>query len=249
MELKGKTALITGAAKRIGREISLTLAREGVTIIIHYSQSKVEALQLKKEIEAEGGKAHTIKENFLSKRGSLETIVRKFTQAVYAKVSEIDILVNNASIFYPTPLEKAGEKDLNDFLDLHIKAPFFLSQEIGLGMVKQGAGKIINMVDWTALKPNPKFIPYAISKAGLVACTQGLARALAPAVQVLSLAPGPILPAEGSTKEEQEAVIQQTLLKRFGDPKDIANTVRFFCKDTDYITGAFIPVEGGAMLA
>ena len=116
-------------------------------------------------------------------------------------------------------------------------------------MTKQKSGKIINLADWTAFRPFPNYLPYAISKAGLIAATAGLAKALAPYVQVNSIAPGPILPSKGMSEQNREKVIQKTLLKRFGTPEDIAETVRFLIEGTDYITGAFIPVDGGSLIA
>ena len=249
MELQGKTALITGAARRIGREIALTLARRGASIVIHYHESRTEALCLKEEIESLGSGAFLVPGDFSHSRKPLVPRVKQFVKEVYRRVPRVDVLVNNASIFYPTPFGKITEGDWDDFLTVNLKAPFFLAQEIGMRMAKQKSGKVVNLVDWTGLRPSAKYLVYSISKAGLIAATQGLAKVLAPHVQVLSIAPGPILPAKGSTKKEQEAVVKKTLLKRYGDPRDIAQTVRFFVEDTDFITGAFLPVDGGALVA
>ncbi len=248
MLLKGKTALITGAAQRIGREIAKTLARRGATVIIHYSKSRNEALALQKEILEEAGEALLIEQDFSPGSKPFETQVKTLIKNLYRLSPKVDILINNAAIFYPTPIGKISEKDWDSFLTVNLKAPFFLSQEMGLRMVKSGAGKIVNLTDWTALRPHPNYLPYAISKAGLSAATIGLARALAPKVQVLSIAPGPILPALKVSRKDQKAVVEKTLLKRFGDPKDIAAAVRFFIEDTDFITGAFLPVDGGASI-
>lgn len=249
MRLRGKTALITGAAKRIGRQIALTLSKKGVSVVLHYDHSGKEARSLKREIEMQGGEAFLVQAHFGSSPAAFEKTLKQFEAAVYDQVRHVDILVNNASIFYPKQVEKINEKDWDDNLAVNLKFPFFLSQVFGLKMRKQERGKIINLTDWTALKPHPNYLPYAISKAGLAAATVGLARALAPHVQVISIAPGPILAAKGMTAKMKKAVIQRTLLKRMGDPRDIAETVRFFCEDTDYITGAFLPVDGGALIA
>ena len=260
MDLQGKTALITGAARRIGREIALTLASRGVSTVIHYHRSRREALQLQKEIESFGVDAPLVPADlsFRPKKSVVQTI-RRFIREVYRLVPKLHILVNNAAIFYPTPFGKITEKHWDDFLTVNLKSPFFLAQEIGMRMARQfqnesskrgrECGKIINLVDWTGLRPHPKYLPYAVSKAGLIAATVGMARALAPYVQVNSIAPGPILPAKGMMRRQEKAMTERTLLKRFGHPNDIAETVRFLCEDTDFITGAMIPVDGGSSIA
>ena len=249
MELQGRNVLITGAAQRIGREIALALARRGATILIHSRKSRKEAVELREEIESLGSEALLFSADFSWARKPLLPMIKNFVKGLYRKVPRVDVLVNNAALFYPTPFGKISEKDWDNFLTVNLKAPFFLAQEIGVRMVKQGAGKIINLVDWTALRPSVNYLPYAISKAGLAAATQGLAKALAPQVQVLSIAPGPILPAKGATPKAAKAIAQKTLLKRYGAPRDIAATIRFFIEDTDFITGAFLPVVGGAHIA
>lgn len=248
MELEGKTVLITGAAQRIGREIALTLARRRANVVLHFNHSRREAFQLKKGIEALGSRAFLARADF-APRDRIEPVVKKFLREVFQQVPRVDVLINNAAIFYPTPLGGLTESDWDDFLTTNLKAPFFLARELGLKMVRQKEGKIINLVDWTAFRPPRDYLPYAISKAGLIAATAGLAKALAPHVQVMSIAPGPILPAKGSTKKQQKAVIEKTLLKRFGHPRDIAATIRFLIEDTDFITGAVLPVDGGAGIA
>ncbi len=248
MELAGRTALITGAARRIGREIALTLAESGVSILIHYHGSRPEALQLKKEIESLGSRAWLVRAGFSGTQKSLFPSIKRFVREVYQYVPQVDILVNNAAIFYPTPFGKIREKDWDAFLTVNLKAPFFLAQEIGTRMLRRKSGKIINLVDATALRPRVHFLPYAISKAGLIAATRGLAKALAPHVQVNAVAPGPILPPKGMKAGDQSKVVQKTLLKHFGDPRDIARAVRFLVEDGDYMTGAVIPVDGGSSL-
>lgn len=248
MKLPGKVVLITGAAQRIGREIALALARRGGILVLHYRKSGAEARALQKEIKEGGGEAHLAQADF-SPQKPLEPSLKKFVRSVLSEVPRVDVLVNNASVFYPTPLEKLREKDWDDNLTANLKAPFFLAKEFGLRMKKRGEGKIINIVDATIFRPARNFLPYAISKAGLYCASAGLARALAPEVQVIGIGPGPILPARGSTKEEQKTVANRTLLKRFGSPKDIASTVRFLIEDSDFITGTVIPVDGGASVS
>lgn len=247
MEIKGKTVLITGAARRIGREIALTLARRGAFIVIHYRESRKEALALQKEIQRMGSKAYAVHADFAAGNDVSKTVAL-FLHEVYTHCGRVDVLVNNASIFYPTPLEKISEKDWDEFMGVNLKVPFFLASAVGLMMRKQKSGKIINIVDWTGKRPLAEYLPYCISKAGLIAATKGLAKALAPQIQVAGIAPGPILPAKGASKKQQKKAADRALLKRYGSPQDIARAVQFLIEGSDFITGSILSVEGGAAL-
>jgi len=249
MELQGKTALITGAARRIGREIALTLAASGATVLIHYHRSRAEALKLQKEIRAAKGEAALFRADLNTGSRNVLPVIQKLVRNIYRDFPSLDILINNASMFYPVPFGKITDRHWDSFLTLNLKTPFFLAQEIGRRMAKNKSGKIINLVDWTTERPGANFLPYAIAKGGLVTATKGLAKALAPHVQVNAIAPGPILRSQGMTRGQEKAVIQKTVLKHFGNPGDIAETVKFLCEGTDFITGAVIPVEGGAMIS
>ncbi len=247
MNLQGKKVLITGAAKRIGREIALMLASRGAVVLIHYRKSRLEALRLQSEIEGKGGSAFVFQADFSP--GNLQVKIKKFVEAVYRKAGRVDVLVNNASDFYPTPLGKITEKSWDDLIASNLKAPFFLSQEIGIRMVKQKSGKIINLIDWTAERPSENYLPYCIAKGGLLTATRGLAKALAPYVQVAGIAPGPILPPAGVKGSQKSKAAEKTLLKRFGHPRDIAEAAHFLIESTDFVTGVCLPVDGGATLA
>ena len=248
MKLQGKTVLITGGAKRIGREIALTLAKRGAAVIVHYRNSRQKAQDLQKQIRDLRGECFIVQADFFSRSGPVLPAITGFLREVYRTVPAVDVLVNNASLFYPTPIEKISEKDWDELMTVNLKAPFFLARQIGLRMKQEGAGKIINLVDWTATSPRARYVPYAVSKAGLIAATQGLAKNLAPEVQVMGIAPGPILPAEHASPEEREAVRKKSLLKRYGDPKDIAEAVRFLIEGTDFMTGTVMTIDGGASL-
>lgn len=247
MNLKGKRVLVTGAAKRIGREISLTLARRGADILLHYSKSGREAQALEKEIHRMGVLAWCVSCDF-SARGQMAARIRSLVSQVYRAAGRVDILINNASIFYPVPLEKITEKTWDDFLAVNLKAPFLLSQAFGQKMVKAKSGCIINLLDSNVERPAAKFLPYAISKSGLMTATRGLAKALAPHVRVMGIAPGPILPAVYATRKEQNQAAKRSLFGRYGTPRDIANTVRFIIEEGDFMTGSVISVDGGASL-
>ncbi len=244
MELQGKTALITGGAKRIGRAIALVLAQEGMDLILHYHRSLREARRTQTELERLGVRVRLIQAN-LEKSGEADRLAEKALRLA----PRIHLLVNNAAVFHKTPFGKIHEKDWDYFLNINLKAPFFLAQRLGLPMFRQKEGKIINLVDWTAFRPHTQYLPYCVAKAGLVAVTQGLAKILAPYVQVNGIAPGPILSAAGTTRKEIRQVIRRTPLKRFGEPEDIAEAVRFLAKSTDYVTGAILPVDGGNSVA
>ncbi len=244
MEIQGKTALVTGAAKRIGRAIALTLASEGMNLLLHYRRSLKEIRETAKAAERLGVRVHLLRAN-LEKFTEINRLIRE----AFRRSPQIHLLVNSAAIFYPTPLGRVREKDWDEFLNVNLKAPFFLSQAVGIKMLRQKEGKIINLVDWTAFRPYTNYLPYCISKAGLVAVTQGLAKALAPHVQVNAIAPGPILPPAGATAKQNKIVIKRTPLKRFGEPSDIAEAVRYLVKSADFVTGAVLPVDGGNLVA
>jgi NAD(P)-dependent dehydrogenase (short-subunit alcohol dehydrogenase family) len=244
MEICGKIVLITGAAQRIGREIALELARGGADVIIHYHQSRNQAAGLKREIESLGRKAWLAACDFSAKNTAVNTV--DFVRRIYQKVPRVDILINNASIFYRTPLDKFSEKDWDRFLTVNLKTPVFLAREIGRRMVKCREGKIINLLDSSIRRPLPNLLPYSVAKAGLATATEALARAFAPFVAVNGISPGPILPSRGMSAKLKQVVTEQTLAGRFGSPRDIARTVRFLVEGSDFITGVILPVDGGA---
>lgn len=239
MNLKGKTALITGAGKRIGRTLALRLAGLGCHIVVHYRHSKQEAHETAEAIRKLGVETLLVQADLAvpdEARGAAH-------QAIEWKGS-LPILINSAANFGRTPLDKVQPEDWNFSLDTNLLGPFWLAQEIGPHMVTLGEGKIINIADISWRAPWPTRIPYCVSKAGLVSLTMGLANAFAPEVQVNAIGPGPILFPEDYTQEQRETVIRKTLLKRQGSPEDIADAVEFLCR-CDYVTGVFLPVDGG----
>jgi pteridine reductase len=240
LQLKNKIVLITGGAVRVGRAISLELSKAGAVIFCQYHSSSDSAQSLKDEIEREGGRIQIFQSDL--------SIIKNIDHTVKAAVDafgRIDVLVNNAALFYKTPLGKAKEKDWNTLHNLNLKAPFFLSQAVSRHMLKQKSGKIINIGDAGAETPFPAYLPYSITKAGIINMTKGLAKALAPHIQVNCINPGPVMFPEDYSQEDKEYSINQTLLKREGSAEDIAATVRFLLEGSDFITGAIIPVDGG----
>ncbi len=239
MDVKNKTALITGGAIRLGRSISLDLAKAGCNIFCQYFSSDQAAQSLIKEIGTFDVKIESLKID-LTEEGA----ITKTTQAAIEAFGAIDILVNNSALFYPTPVGKITEKDWNTFHELNLKAAFFLSQEVGMLMKEQGQGRIVSIGDISFESPWPNFLPYSLTKAGINTMTKGLAKALAPEVLVNCVNPGPVLLPEDYNYEQTEKALGRTLLKREGTPEDIAKTVRFLI-ESEYITGASIPVDGG----
>ncbi len=237
MDIRGKTALVTGAAKRVGREIALHLARKGANIVLHYHRSKAEAEKTALEIRALGTECRLVSADL-----SNAAVVEKM--ATEAAVRPPHILVNSASVFYKTPLCDAKDSDWDSIMDTNLKAPFLLSKIIGCAMAKGTGGKIINIADWSGFRPYKDYAPYCVSKGGLLTLTKALVRDLSPKVQANSVAPGPILPPPDMSEEEKEQVTKKTLLGRWGSPLDIAYATAFLI-ESDFINGTVLVVDGG----
>ncbi|MCX7760108.1 MAG: SDR family NAD(P)-dependent oxidoreductase [Hydrogenothermaceae bacterium] len=239
MEVKSKTVLITGSAKRIGRDIALNLAKDGADIIIHYSKSDTEAKQLKEEIEAFGVKAYTFKADLTD-----EEQLINFTKDIL-NTTKVDILINNASLYYKTPLETATFKDLDKFYAIHVKAPFYLSKVFGKKMYERKEGRIINIIDYSAILPYPDYTPYTISKGAMLTMTKAFAKEFAPYVLVNGILPGPIIPPEDL--EDKTIPLKKTILKRWAGGIEVYKAVKYLI-ESDFTTGSFIPVEGGRLI-
>lgn len=244
MELKGKVALVTGSAKRVGRAIALAMAERGATVAIHYRTSKAEADAFVQELAARSVRAQAFHAD-LEKVHEIETMVQEVLRAF----GRIDVLVNCASVFYRKPLEEVTEYDWDRNLNTNLKAPFFLSKFAGLAMRRQGAGKIVNIGDWAAIRPYKNYLPYTVSKSGLIGLTRALAKALAPEVQVNCVALGPVLPPGEYDDKEVQTLVQGTLVKRLGSPEDVARAVLFLCEGTDFATGSTLMLDGGRLIA
>lgn len=243
MKLDGKVALVTGAGRRVGRAIVIALAERGAALAIHYRSSTAEAQELAAAIQSRGGRAGTFPAD-LAKAAEIEHM----TTAVIAAFGRIDILVNSASVFYRKPFEELTEEDWDINLDTNLKAPFFLAKFACASMRRTGAGKIINIGDWAAIRPYNNYLPYVVSKSGLVGLTRALAKALAPEVQVNCVALGPVMPPEDYDSAEIETLKKATLTKTLGSPEDVARAVLFLCEGTDFATGSTLMLDGGRLL-
>jgi len=236
-----KTALITGAAARIGAEITRTLHAAGMNIVIHYRSSADQANALRDQLNSQrANSAHTLQADLLD-TPSLATLVEQATDVW----GGLDVLVNNASSFYPTPVGEITETHWDDLMGSNLKAPIFLSQA-ATPYLKTSQGCIINIVDVHGFRPMKAHPVYCAAKAGLAMLTQSLAKELGPEIRVNGVAPGAIMwPSSELDPATQEAILERTALKRQGGPEDIAKTVKFLVLEGDYITGQVIPVDGG----
>ncbi len=244
MKLKGKVALVTGGAVRVGKAIALGLALRGCHVAITYRSSQRQALSTVRALKKH--RIHAMAVRVDQRDGNQ---VRRAVKEILSHLGRIDILVNSASSFYPTPWDQVTEAQWNDLLATNLSGPWFFSQHVGAVMKRRKSGKIINMIDVSVYSPWKEHLPYSAAKGGLLTLTLGFAKALAPEVQVNGIAPGPILFPEGMPAQEKEKAIRRTLLKRCGSPKDILEAVLFFVESTDFVTGVILPVDGGRLLS
>ena len=242
--LQGKVALITGAAHRIGATTAKMLHAEGMNIIIHYRSSRESAQALQEELNAKRENSIVLIQADLHETAKITEMVRESVKAW----GRLDVVVNNASSFYPTPVGKIDEKVWDDLIGSNLKAPLFLSQAAAPHL-KANNGCIVNIIDIHADRPLKNHTVYSIAKAGLVMLTKSLARELGPEVRVNAVAPGAILWPENEIDDvTKKRIISGTVLKRQGEPKDIARAVRFLIKHADYMSGQVLTVDGGRTL-
>ena len=242
--LQGKVALITGAAHRIGAQLARTLHAQGMDLVLHYRRSETAAKTL--ETELTGTRPGSV----LLLKADLHdcAVFPRLMRDVQLFRGRLDLLVNNASSFYPTPIHEASEAQWEDLMGANLKGPFFLSKEAAPRLKRVG-GCIVNLVDIHAERPLRYHPIYSIAKAGNAMMVKALARELGPEVRVNGIAPGAILwPEQGLGETIKGEILSRTALGRAGSPMDIARALLFLVRDGDYITGQIINVDGGRTL-
>ena len=238
--IEGKKILITGAARRIGREFALAAARHHAHVIIHHGHSPDKALQTAKEVRALGGQAEIIHADFSNPEAAIE----KF-KPLFLDSDPIFALVNNAAIFKPVKFMDTSLPNWEEHMRINLTMPFLLSR-LFAESIENGAGRIINILDWRALRPGIDHFPYTISKSGLVGLTKSLANTLAPAIQVNGIALGAILPpADGNQSND---IIAKVPARRWSTMKELTDTLLFLLNGPEYITGEIIHLDGGRHL-
>ena len=240
--LNGKVVIVTGGAKRVGAAISRRLHAAGASVVLHHHSAKAEAQALQAELNAaRANSAATVQANLLN-AAELPELVR----STVARFGRLDVLVNNASSFRPTPLGEIKVSDWDDLVGTNVRAPLFLAQAAAPHLRKAG-GCIVNITDIHAERPLKHYVVYSVAKAALAGLTRSLARDLGPEVRVNGVAPGPVLwPEDGSFDEvARQRVISHTLLKRPGEPEDVAAAVYYLVAEAPFVTGQIIAVDGG----
>ena len=239
--LGGKSVLVTGAAKRVGAQIARVLHAAGASVVLHYRSSAEDATALAAELNALRPDSAQTAECDLLDITQFPALIARCVQAF----GGLDVLVNNASTFYPTPVGDITEIDWDDLLGTNLKAPLFLAQAAN-GPLRERAGLILNVADIHGLRPLRRYPVYSIAKAGLIMLTKALSRELGPHVRVNAVAPGPVMwPADGLDKELQEKIIRRTALKRPGSADEVARACLYFAADAPYVTGQVLAVDGG----
>lgn len=240
-ELSGNVALVTGAARRIGAAISRRLHADGADVVIHYRGSAKDATALVDELNAIRAESAIAVQADLSSKSELLRLI----EAAKDWRGALDVLINNASTFYPTPMGEITEANWDELVDVNLKAPLFLAQA-AMPMLRESRGVIINIVDIHAQRPLKDHVVYGSAKAGLAMLTRSLAKDLAPEIRVNGIAPGAIMwPEAGLSEAAKENILGQVPLNRLGDADDIAGCVLYLVRDAGYVTGQIIAVDGG----
>ena len=243
MKIEGKTALVTGGAHRVGKAITMTLARAGANVVVNYYSSDTAAQETVRKAQALGVGALAVQADV----GDLDQ-VRGLVAAAADRFGAVDILVNSASIWQKTPLPMGDFSGWHRVLGVLLDGSIYLADAVAPMMQARGEGAMVNIVDLSAWKPFAGYIAHSVGKSGLLALTRQLAMELAPAVSVNAVAPGPVLPPPDYTQEQIDRIAGRTLIGRWGSAQDVADAVRFLV-EADYITGEVIVVDGGERYA
>ena len=239
MNIRGKTALVTGGAHRVGKAITLMLAEHGANVVVNYYSSAEAARQTVEEVQALGVEA-------LAVQGDVSNLadVRHMVQQVMERFGGVDVLINSASLFGKHAFPTDDYETWHRVTGVTIDGSFYVSNEIAPSMLARGGGAIVNIVDLSAWQPWPNFTAHSVGKAALLALTRQMALELAPTVRVNAVAPGPVLPPPGYSPAQLERIAQRTLVKRWGRAEDVAAAVKYLV-EADYVTAEVIRVDGG----
>jgi pteridine reductase len=239
MDLRGKVALVTGGARRVGRSIALALAERGAHIALHYNSGTVEADATAAELRELGAQVALLQGDL-----SDAEIASALPARAEASLGGLNIVINSAAMMVRTPIGEVTPAVWQSMFDLNLRAPFFIAQAAAPLLRKQPGGVIVNVADLAAYETWPAYVPHGITKAGVVQMTRGLARALAPDIRVNAVAPGAVLLPDDWSQETADRLIATTPLGRLGSADDVAHAVVFLC-EADYVTGDVIIVDGG----
>ena len=241
-ELSPKTVLITGAAKRLGRAIALSLADDGWDIAVHYNGSQKDAEATANDIRALGRRVALLQAD-VSKEDETRTLIARAT----AELGPITALVNSASLFENDDWQTASRESWDKHMEVNLRAPFVLAQEFAKALPADMHGAIVNIVDQRVLKPTPQFITYSLSKAGLYWLNTTLAQALAPRIRVNAIGPGPTMINARQSQADFDRQREATVLGTGADPQDVCAAVRYLL-NAPVVTGQMVAVDGGQHL-
>lgn len=241
MEWTGKVALVTGGGVRLGRAMALALAGRGMRVAVHYHRSAGEAEALVADLRAAGGQARAFGEDL-----GVSGAAARLAARVVEELGGVDVLVNSASVFPPETLEETDEALFDRTLAVNLRAPFFLIRHLA-ATLRERRGVVVNMADLAGMQPWARYAAHSLSKAALVHLTRVAARALAPEVRVVGIAPGAVLPPEGTPPEEMERLARRAALGRTGSPQDVVRALLYLL-DAEFVTGEVLVVDGGRLL-
>ena len=238
---RDQVALVTGGAVRVGGAISRGLAGAGYSVAVNYHTSRIQAEELVEELRADGYDAAAIQADVTDAKQ-----VDRLVERTMDELGTIDLLVNNAAIFHRCDFLEVDHELWSRTLAVNLQGPFLVSQQVALGMWERRRGRIVNICGTIGIRPVGSYVPYCVAKTGLDTLTRGMAQALAPRVQVNGVAPGAVLFPEATTEAQRRDVVERVPSGRAGDPADVVAAVLFFAQAPTYITGAILPVDGGA---
>jgi pteridine reductase len=242
MELRGRTALVTGAGRRLGQAMARALAGRGMAVAIHHHASSTGAGALRDEIRAAGGRAACFAADLTDAMAAAE-----LPRRVVAELGGLDVLINSAAVMHRVEFEDTTPELYDATLNLNLRAVFFCTQGAAPAL-RAARGKVVNLADLGGLEPWPGFAAHSVSKAGVVMLTRVLARALAPEVTVNAIAPGAVLVPESYDAAERERLARTTPLGRLGSPDDVVAALLYLLEGGDYVTGEVLVVDGGRLL-